>query len=84
MTTLFEFNYSTVNTQLGSHVLQVYNMFKIVFKVLIAWLVVNTRLIFIGCRQGCDYSSEKVRLMLKSHSCKPMKSQYLPMITEDQ
>ena len=30
MTTLFEFNYSTVSTQLGSHVLQVYNMLKIV------------------------------------------------------
>ena len=59
---------------------------KIKFKVCILnadWLVVNTRLIFIGCRQECDYSSEKVRLMLKSHSCKQMKLQYLPLITED-
>ena len=49
---------------------------KMKFKVCILnadWPVVNTRLIFIGCRQECDYSSEKVRLMLKSHSCKPMK-----------
>ena len=36
---------------------------KIEFKVCILnadWIVVNTRLIFIGCRQECDYSSEKV------------------------
>ena len=47
------------------------------------WLVVNTRVVFIGYGQEYDYSSQRVRLMLKSHSCKPMKLQYLPLITED-
>ena len=57
---------------------------KFIFCILNAdWLVVNTRAIFIGCEQVCDYSSERVRLMLKSHSCKPMKLQYLPLITKD-
>ena len=47
------------------------------------WLVVITRVIFIVYGQECDYSSRRVRLMLKSHSCKSMKLQYLPLITED-
>ena len=52
---------------------------KFMFCILNAdWLVVNTRVIFIGCGQVCDCSSQRVRLMLKSHSCKPMKLQYLP------
>ena len=60
------------------------NFLKFIFYILNAdWLVVNTRVIFIGCKQGCDYSSQRVRLMLKSHFCKPMKLQYLPLITED-
>ena len=52
----------------NSSILRIFTAIKkIKFKVFILnadWLVVNTRLIFIGCRQGCDYTSEKVRLIM--------------------
>ena len=50
-----------------------------------AWPAVNPGVIFISCGQECDYRSQRARLMLmiKSHSCKPMKLQYLPLTTED-